>query len=318
MLDLKTAQSLSYEELRKAYREYLQKTSLSKNAIQTAYSDTFYLWRNGSPEQFWSIVVAEDFDNVAKEALYTALKQNSSGNVNALVNGYVSHLRRFRGFLFSGAGKAKPVQQVLTPAKSKTKMQVPDPSPSQVDHYLQAWDEMESYHLQEDALDKLFFTLCPKNNEMSDILLKVAALNDFYSTNIFSVYPVAKHILSLNIDSRLKAGDVTLVKDIQKVTINGVEKNFYSFATKYCSHHNPLDYPIYDSYVDKLLCYFRDRDGFAAFKREDLKDYVCFKGALIDFRAYYGLGAYNLKEIDKYIGQLGKEYFPKNYGKQKS
>lgn len=136
------------------------------------------------------------------------------------------------------------------------KINVPNPSSEQVEHYLRAWDELENYHLQEDALDKLFFTLCPGNTDMSDILLKVAALNDFYSTNIFSVYPVAKHILSLDIDDRLKTGDVALVSDIQKVTINGVEKNFYSFATKYCSHHRPLDFPIYDSYVEKVLCYF--------------------------------------------------------------
>ena len=152
---------------------------------------------------------------------------------------------------------------------------------------------------------------------MSDILLKVAALNDFYSTNIFSVYPVAKHILSLDIDARLESGDVTLVSDLQKVTINGVEKNFYSFSTKYCSHHKPLEYPIYDSYVEKVLCYFRDRDGFAKFKTPELKDYEKFKGTLIDFRLFYGLDQYNLKEIDKYMWQLGKAYFPKNYGKKK-
>ena len=106
----------------------------------------------------------------------------------------------------------------------KAIINVPNPSSDQVEHYLRTWDELENYHLQEDALDKLFFTLCPENTDMSDILLKVAALNDFYSTNIFSVYPVAKHILSLNIDDRLKNGDVALVSDIQKVTINGVEK----------------------------------------------------------------------------------------------
>ena len=106
----------------------------------------------------------------------------------------------------------------------KAIINVPNPSSDQVEHYLRAWDELENYHLQEDALDKLFFTLCPENTDKSDILLKVAALNDFYSTNIFSVYPVAKHILSLNIDDRLKNGDVALVSDIQKVTINGVEK----------------------------------------------------------------------------------------------
>lgn len=198
------------------------------------------------------------------------------------------------------------------------KINVPNPSSEQVEHYLRAWDELENYHLQEDALDKLFFTLCPGNTDMSDILLKVAVLNDFYSTNIFSVYPVAKHILSLDIDDRLKTGDVALVSDIQKVTINGVEKNFYSFATKYCSHHRPLDFPIYDSYVEKVLCYFRDRDKFASFKTPDLKDYAKFKGTLIDFRSFYGLDQYNLKEIDKYMWQLGKEYFPKSYGKKKA
>ena len=61
---------------------------------------------------------------------------------------------------------------------------------------------------------------------------------------------VAKHLLSLGIDARLKAGDVTLVNDIKQININGTERNFYFFASKYCSHHNPLDYPIYDSYGD--------------------------------------------------------------------
>lgn len=198
------------------------------------------------------------------------------------------------------------------------KANVPNPSSEQVEFYLQAWDELENYHLQEDALDKLFFQLCPENVEMSDILLKVAALNDFYSTNIFSVYPVAKHILSLDIDVRLESGDVTLVSDLQKVIINGVEKNFYSFSTKYCSHHKPPEYPIYDSYVEKVLCYFRDRDGFAKFKTPELKNYEKFKGTLIEFRLFYGLDQYNFKEIDKYMWQLGKAYFPKNYGKKKS
>lgn len=65
------------------------------------------------------------------------------------------------------------------------KTNVPNPCPDQVERYLRAWDELENYYLQENALDKLFFKLCPENTEMSDILLKVAVLNEFYSTNIF-------------------------------------------------------------------------------------------------------------------------------------
>ena len=170
----------------------------------------------------------------------------------------------------------------------------------------------------DDALNKLFFELCPKNTDVINVLLKASTLNDFYSTNIFSIYPVAKHICGLDIDVRLKAGDVTLVRDIQYVTIGDTEKNFYSFASKYCSHHNPLDYPIYDSYVDEVLRYFRNRDNFSDFQNDELKDYVRFKDILIDFRGFYDLDTYNLKQIDQYVWQLGKDYFPKNYGKKKT
>lgn len=313
-MNLETAKTLSFDELRNAYRNYLQNAGLKKSTIQTAYSDTFYLWKNVNHDAFWSAVEASDFENVARDALEAALSENSSGNAVTLVSGYMYHLRRFRKFIFDDS--KNDVTTMKDPVNKNSNPQVPAPSLEQVEHYLCAWDELENYRLQEDALNRLFFSLCPANTDLSDILLKVAVLNDFYSTNIFSVYPVAKHILSLDIDARLKAGDVTLVSDIQKVTINNVEKNFYSFATKYCSHHNPLDYPIYDSYVEKVLCFFRDRDGFAAFKTDELKNYVKFKGVLIDFRAFYGLDKYNLKEIDKYIWQLGKEYFPKSYGKK--
>ena len=144
-------------------------------------------------------------------------------------------------------------------------------------------------------------------------MLKAATLNDFYSTNIYSIYPVARHILELDIDSRLAAGRVDLVDDIQTVMVGGKEMHFYSFASKYCSHHNEKDYPIYDSYVDEVLRYFRARDGFARFQNAELKIYSRFKKLLLAFRAFYGLERFSLKEVDKYIWQLGKEYFPKTY-----
>ena len=85
--------------------------------------------------------------------------------------------------------------------------------------YLNKWDSLENYVLQENALDKLFFKVYPSNTDIHDILIKCSSLNDFYSTNIFSIFPVAKHILNLNIDDRLKQGDTTLVNDIANVTI---------------------------------------------------------------------------------------------------
>ena len=191
--------------------------------------------------------------------------------------------------------------------------QLPLPTPHEVNKYLKLWDSLENYVLQEKALDKLFFDVCPKNNNIEDILIKCCTLNDFYSTNIFSIFPVAKHILKLNIDERLKKGDTSLVNDIASIKIKWKELNFYSFATKYCSHHFPLDFPIYDNYVEKCLLYFKEKDKFYDFKKIDLKNYSKFKEILVHFTDFYWLNSYNLKEIDKYLWQLGKEYFPKKY-----
>ena len=190
---------------------------------------------------------------------------------------------------------------------------IPTPNKKEVEKYLNKWDSLENFVLQESALDKLFFKTYPENKDINDILIKASSLNDFYSTNIFSIFPVAKHIQQLNIDKRLKNFDESLVNDIANVTINGTQKNFYSFATKYCSHHFPKNYPIYDSFVEKVLLYFHKRDKFYDFKKENLKNYSQFKNILIQFKKFYGIDEYNLKDIDRYIWQLGKEYFPKKY-----
>lgn len=190
---------------------------------------------------------------------------------------------------------------------------IPEPNKAEVKKYLNKWDSLENYVLQENALNKLFMEVYPNNTDINDILIKCSSLNDFYSTNIFSIFPVAKHILELNIDKRLNNKDTSLVNDIAKLNINGKEKCFYSFATKYCSHHFPSDFPIYDSFVEKCLIYFKKKDKFYKFAKEDLKDYDKFKNILLQFKKHYNIDEFNLKDIDRYLWQLGKEYFPKKY-----
>lgn len=206
----------------------------------------------------------------------------------------------------------KEVKKV--PFRLKRKREdVPSPCEEEVEYWLKQWDSLDDYVAQEDAIDKLFYGEFSANDNLQNILIKCSVLNDFYSTNIFKIYPVAKHILSLNIDERLKSGDPTLVDDIARINIGDKEKNFYSFASKYCSHHNQLEYPIYDSYVHKVLKYFRNVDNFCSFNEADLKVYPRYKNILIQFRKFYKLDKYNLKELDKFLWQFGKKYFPKNY-----
>ena len=69
-------------------------------------------------------------------------------------------------------------------------------------------------------------------------------------------------------------GDHKLVDDIAKVTISGKNKYFYSFESKYCSHHNSTTYPIYDSYVKKVLKHFRKINSNFNFNNDYLNDMI--------------------------------------------
>ena len=190
---------------------------------------------------------------------------------------------------------------------------IPKPSKEVVEEWLHKWDELEGYADQEKAINIVFLEHFPKNDNLQEVLIKCSILNDFYSTNIFNVYQVAKHIHSLNIDERLKKGDASLVNDIASINLDGKKKNFYSFASKYCSHHNQLDFPIYDSYVRKVLQYFKKEDHFAEFKDADLKIYKYFKEIVFKFQKFYRLEMHTFKELDIYLWQFGKLNFPNLY-----
>lgn len=183
------------------------------------------------------------------------------------------------------------------------------PSVKDAQWFLDYWMQLPNYSNQENALEKLFNDLCPENNTIEDVLIKCSSLNDFYSTNIFDIHTIAQHILSLRIDGRLKQGDLSLVDDISHVEKGNIAHTFYSFATKYCSHHQPLKFAIYDSYVEKVLVSLNKRDGFSSFKNDELRIYSVFMKAIEDFRQYYGLMRFDIKQIDQYLWQLGKWYF---------
>lgn len=192
---------------------------------------------------------------------------------------------------------------------------IPKPTQKELEKWLDNWEKMENYRNQENALNKLFHETYPKNNDINEILIKVATLNDFYSTHILNIFKVAEHIKNIeNLDDRLQKGDEKLVKEIAKVGLknkNGKKIIFYSFATKFCSHHNDKDFAIYDRYVEKILMHFKKLDNFSKnfTKKEDLKEYSNFKSILFDFRVYYKLEDCNLKKLDRYLWQLGRKYF---------
>jgi len=71
------------------------------------------------------------------------------------------------------------------------------PTVGSVKKYLRKWGTLEKYTFQEASLGLLFQNFCPQNTDIVHVLLKVSALNDFYSTNIFDTHAVAKHIVAI-------------------------------------------------------------------------------------------------------------------------
>ena len=104
-----------------------------------------------------------------------------------------------------------------------------------------------------------------------------------------------------------------MVNTLAKVLIRQKTKNFYSFASKYCSHHRPEHFPIYDSYVDKMLMHFSRVSGSASFHKADLKQYERFVQIIGEFQRHFGLQEFSLREIDIYLWLAGKKSFPPKY-----
>ena len=168
---------------------------------------------------------------------------------------------------------------------------IPKPNERNINTCWEKWKGDEKNIVQEKVLCFLFKKRYPENTKIEDILLKVSALNGLYNANIsyhFDLYTVSKHILDRDIDERLRIGDIDLVDEIARVTSEGETKTLYSFASKYCHHHKPEAYPIiYDGYVEKTLMYFKRKDKFLDFKKDDLKKYKKFLRIIKAFKEHY-------------------------------
>jgi hypothetical protein len=174
------------------------------------------------------------------------------------------------------------------------------------------FDRDPSTRLVEDALGQLRAHF-PHNTETSHVLLKVLALNELYSARVLDidVKILAPHIAGLGIDARLAEGSSSAVDLITHC--DKLRKGCYSFATKYCSWHNPAAYPIYDAYVDECLWAYKKQDGhqdgYPEFHRQDLKVYPRLHEVVTQFCSFYRLGSCNFKAIDKFLWLQGESLF---------
>lgn len=182
--------------------------------------------------------------------------------------------------------------------------------------------ELTDNKLREVVLEKRFKG--SKNTDLQKVLIKVALLDNFYRTRIpvNNIVPIARHIQAMNIDERLynEEIDVDLVNDIAygtskyKKKIFDKEKedaedlnikisNVYSFASKYCSWHNP-EYPIADSYSKGMLFYINKAEPFCEIpSKVSLNDYRVFYEMYMAFKKHYFGNTPDIsnKKIDTYL-----------------
>jgi hypothetical protein len=101
----------------------------------------------------------------------------------------------------------------------------------------------------------------------------------------------------------LKQGAPDVVDAIWKS--QGTRRQYFSFATKFCSWHNQEAYAIYDLNVWEALDAYRAKDGRFAFRNPECDDYAGFLTIVRRFQKSYDLEDYSLKNIDKFLWRVG-------------
>jgi hypothetical protein len=184
------------------------------------------------------------------------------------------------------------------------------------------------YAFVERALAELFGQY-PTNDDEAHVLLKVVALNELYSTNIYAVVDVACLIYEhrQEVDGALNPPSPEAVDQIVELLFRGMGRHFWAFATKYCSWHRPESYPIWDANVARYLRSLEGRDftrpdnwtdcpqfadygGRAAAARwrpDNWTHYGEFLFLMNRFKDFYNLRSFTFKQIDKFLWLSGEK-----------
>lgn len=105
----------------------------------------------------------------------------------------------------------------------------------------------------------------PYNKDISSVAMKVSLIDLVNGTSLRKslgreggLYKLCKKITEVNFDKRVKMGDLTLVNELAEWTRKELNRNLFSFISKYCLYHNFCCYNsdsfvIYDSVVSSNL-----------------------------------------------------------------
>ena len=177
---------------------------------------------------------------------------------------------------------------------------------STIDDEVAAFGDDDKTALAESTITDLIATY-PDNGKVEQILIKVIAINTLYHARVLDMdlQPLANHMLKLDLDAMLKAGDPKAVDLIWKS--EGTRRKYFSFATKFCSWHNQEAYAMYDRYMWQTLVAYKAKKQQFTFKTSECSDYAGFLRVVKRFQKAYRLEGYSLKQIDKFLWRIGAQ-----------
>jgi hypothetical protein len=117
------------------------------------------------------------------------------------------------------------------------------------------------------------------------------------------VEKLAQSIINIpDIDKKLNGGIISLVNEI---ATKNEERKLVSFASKYCSFHNPSKYPIYDRFVCIALKHFNEQYSFFDLRGKDISDYTIFHDLYLAFIKELVKEDISFKQLDQYLVDIG-------------
>ena len=169
------------------------------------------------------------------------------------------------------------------------------------------------------SLSKLFDCL---NNESNpdEVSIKVAALNQLYSTAIQYIKPVVKKIVNEVGKNHKLFVENEYFELVDKIAIatwtNPTTKKPYSrcnlsFASKYVHFLSGYKVPIYDSYIWIVMIGYLNQNSKLAYSFKAPANYRDFYNVFTEFKNKFNLTSYSNYEIDKFLWQYGKNIINK-------
>jgi hypothetical protein len=139
-----------------------------------------------------------------------------------------------------------------------------------------------------------------------ETLLKVAAVNALYVTNVYAIRRTAEHVRSVMLQAGTAVADSGLVgrmAALPKTEAQRTNRGHYSFGSKFVHFFvDPERFPVYGSYAAAMSRYRLGRGGLAGDSRDPYRSFVA------NFRKLNTLAGFRMstRDLDRYLWLAGQ------------